>query len=151
MADPLSIASGIAGLITLADIVIERTYKYIRYCKNAAKDAQRLLVEVQSLLGILNSLRILELQVSKHAFESKISASQRYQCQKMLEGIIDKLADAIPQAATSKMQKLERVLKWRWTSEQSEEVLSEIERHKSAFNLAVSMESLEAILQLQDS
>lgn len=57
--DPLSIASSVAGLITLADVVISRTYNTIIKCKNASEDACRLLREVQSLLGILQSVSTL--------------------------------------------------------------------------------------------
>ena len=46
MADPLSIASGVAGLITLAEVVIDRTYKIYTSCKNAGKDARKLLRQV---------------------------------------------------------------------------------------------------------
>ena len=73
MAEPLSFASGVAGLITLADVDIERTYKTIVTCTNAGKDAQRLLQQIQSLLGILKSLHTLELQVNDNAvFRTKI-------------------------------------------------------------------------------
>jgi hypothetical protein len=36
--DPLSIASGVAGLIMLAEVVISRTYNTIIKCKNASED-----------------------------------------------------------------------------------------------------------------
>jgi Cdc6-like AAA superfamily ATPase len=145
--DPLSITAGIAGLITLADIIIERTYNYIRYCKDAATDALRLLTEVQGLLGVLRSLQILELQVSKNALQTVIPASQQYECKTLLQEILDKLADAIPQAAARRIHMYQRVLKWKWTAESIETCLVRIGRHKQAFNLAVSMQSLEAVFQ----
>lgn len=147
MADPLSIASGIAGLITLADIIIERTYRYIKSSRNAAKDAQRLLLEIQSFSGILHSLRVLELQVGEHGLNTKIDPFQRHECHKLLETIRDKLGEA-PQLAKTKLEKIERTFKWHWTAEEIRELFLQIDRHKTAFNLVTSMESLEAVLKV---
>lgn len=148
MADPLSIASGIAGLITLADIIIERTYRYIKSSRNAAKDAQRLLLEIQSFSGILHSLRVLELQVGEHTLNTKIDPFQRHECHKLLEAIRDKLGEA-PRLAKTRLEKIERTLKWHWTAEEAKELFSQIHRHKTNFNLVTSMESLEAVLKLR--
>ncbi|CAK1363464.1 unnamed protein product [Cercospora beticola] len=148
MADPLSIASGIAGLITLADIIIERTYRYIKNSKNATKDAQRLLLEIQSFSGVLHSLRVLELQVGEHALQTKIDPFQRHQCHELLEEIRDKLSEA-PLFAKTKTQKIERTLKWHWTADQAKDLFSQIDRHRASFNLVTSMESLETVLKLR--
>ena len=68
--DPLSIASGVAGLVTLADVVISRLYNTIIACKNASKDARKLLQEVQSLLGVVQSVAILEKKLTTAAFQT---------------------------------------------------------------------------------
>lgn len=146
MADPLSIASGIAGLVTLAELVIERTYTTIKICKNAGKDASRLLIEVQALMGVLKGLTVLEIQVERSVFEAKIVPARQYQCQKMLEELRDKLDHGNPCHTTSKVRKLERVLKWPMTASEVEDKVNEIERFKTEFNLAVSMETLKAVL-----
>lgn len=146
MAEALGVASGVAGLITLADVVIGRLYGYIKHWKNEAKDAQRILVEIQSLMGILQGLRILELRVSKSALEVKTPAILRYQCGVTLEKIKDNLAET-PQTATLHVQKLAREVTRHRRIEEIEDLLKDIERHKSAFNFAASMESLEAMLQ----
>jgi hypothetical protein len=57
--DPLSVASGVAGLVTLAEVVISRTYNTIITCKHASEDSRKLLREVQALAGILQSLAAL--------------------------------------------------------------------------------------------
>ena len=147
MADPLSIASGVAGLITLADVVIERTYKTILTCKNAGKDAQRLLREVQSLLGILKSLHTLELQVNNNTvFRTRIPPDQLHHCQTMLEKLRDKLQCGNTNTAASKMEKAWRTLMWPLTSSETDTILAQIERYKSTFDLTVSMDTLEAML-----
>ncbi|KAK7698591.1 hypothetical protein SLS64_012330 [Diaporthe eres] len=56
MADPLSIAASIAGVISLADIVFIRTRKYLSSAKNADKEVKELSQEVLLLSGALHSL-----------------------------------------------------------------------------------------------
>ena len=146
MADPLSIAAGIAGLITLADIVIERTYKTIVAFKTSSKDAQRLILEVQSLAGILKGLQALEVQVSSAALQAKIPSDLRYECQRMLERLIQKLQDADPNSAKSRVRRMEKIVKWPFHSDEFRSTLLEIERFKTAFNLATSIQTLEEVL-----
>ncbi|APA15679.1 hypothetical protein sscle_15g104490 [Sclerotinia sclerotiorum 1980 UF-70] len=56
MAEAFDVASGIAGLISLADAVVRRGYKYMRDVKDAEKYVQSLIDEVNSLSGVLHSL-----------------------------------------------------------------------------------------------
>jgi hypothetical protein len=58
MADQLSISASIAGLMTIADIVIRNGYKYVIAAKNADKAVASLIREVNSLSGTLHSLEI---------------------------------------------------------------------------------------------
>jgi len=51
--DAISIAASIAGLITLADIIVVRGYKYIKDVKNAEISVATLIDEVNKLSGIL--------------------------------------------------------------------------------------------------
>ena len=56
MSDPLSIASGIAGLVTHADAVFSNVYQYAKAVKNAEKEIKELVATIQSLSGLLHSL-----------------------------------------------------------------------------------------------
>jgi hypothetical protein len=57
MADPLSVSASVAGLITIADIVVRNGYKYIRLFKDADKSVGSLVLAVNLLSGTLHSLR----------------------------------------------------------------------------------------------
>ena len=94
--DPLSIASGVAGLVTLADVVISRTYNTIIACKHASEDSRKLLREVQALAGILQSLSSLERKLGAAALQSHIPAAQILSCQQTLQNIRDKLKKSDP-------------------------------------------------------
>lgn len=143
----LDVAAGVAGLITLADVVINRTYKTIKLCKNAGEDSQRLLEEVQSLLGILNGLRCLADEVSKGALKSYIPADEVLNCQRTLTKVRDKLVKANPDTSgISTAQKWKRTLIWPISSEETTNILSELERYKNTFDLSISIDILENIL-----
>lgn len=59
MADPLSIASGIAGVLALAGQVVSTCYQYGCAVKEAPQEIQRLLDELMSLSGVLNAVKAL--------------------------------------------------------------------------------------------
>lgn len=57
--EALGVASSIAGLISLADVIAFKISKYYTLVKSAQSDIRQLLLEVQSLYGVLNSLKLL--------------------------------------------------------------------------------------------
>lgn len=145
--DPLSIASGVAGLITLADVVISRTYNTIIACKHASEDSGKLLREVQALMGVLQSLSSLESKLGTAALQSHIPAAQVLSCQQTLQNIRDKLEKSDPKEnGISMFQKAKRTLKWPLSASDTDKFLAEMERHKSTFDLALSVDALDAIL-----
>jgi hypothetical protein len=150
--DPLSIASGVAGLITLAEVVISRTYNTIIACKHASEDSRKLLREVQALVGILQSLSSLESKLGTAALQSHIPAAQVLSCQQTLQNIRDKLEKSDPKEnGISIFQKAKRTLKWPLSASDTDKFLAEMERHKSTFDLALSVDALDAILASQQA
>jgi hypothetical protein len=57
--EALGVASSIAGLISLADVLAFKISKYYSLVKGAHSDIRDLLMEIQSLYGVLNSLKLL--------------------------------------------------------------------------------------------
>ena len=53
MADPLSIASGVAGLVTLAAQVTKLTYNYVSDMRNASRKQKEYLSEISALTSVL--------------------------------------------------------------------------------------------------
>ena len=56
MFDGLSFAASIAGLASLADIVVTKGYKYIRSVKDCEAEVRKLIVEADVLCGVLTRL-----------------------------------------------------------------------------------------------
>lgn len=150
--DPVSAASAVAGLITLADIVISRTYNAIIACKHASENSRKLLREVQALSGILQSLRTLEDKLGAESLQAKISEPQILACQRSLQSMRDKLEQVDPAAeGISRIQKTMRTLRWPISSSDTNDFLAEMERHKATFDLALSVDALDAILASQQT
>ena len=57
--EALGVASSIAGLVTLAEVVVVKVSRYCMRVKDARSDVKELLSEIQSLYGVLNSLKVL--------------------------------------------------------------------------------------------
>ena len=150
--DPLSVASGVAGLVTLADVVISRTYNTIIACKHASEDSRKLLREVQALAGILQGLSSLESKVGATALQSHIPAAQILSCQQTLQHIREKLEKSDPKEdGISLFQRAKRTLKWPLSASDTEKYMSEMERHKATFDLALSVDTLDTILFSQQA
>src|SRR5438034_3311712 len=56
MFDGLSFAASIAGLSSLADLVVAKGYKYIRSVKDCEEEVRKLIVEADVLCGVLTRL-----------------------------------------------------------------------------------------------
>ena len=149
--EPLSIASGVAGLITLADVVLSRTYDTIIACKNASRDAKRLLQEVQTLSGILRGVDSLETKLGTPCLRSHVTAAHVLACQQTLQKLRDKLLKSDPQdRGLSKAKRILRIATWPFSKSEMEAVFHELERHKSTFNLAIAVDALDNILNVSE-
>ena len=64
MADPLSIASGVAGLLSLATKIIASGMEYTSSAKNCSAEVQQVIREVSSLAVVLGQLSVLATRCS---------------------------------------------------------------------------------------
>lgn len=138
--DPLSISASVAGLITLADVVIDRTYKTIITCKNAGPDAQRLLEETTALIGTLKALDNLG-QNDSHHLESQLPSAQVTGCRDILLKVREKLDKTNPNGQNT-LVKIKRTLLWPITKAETDKILESMERYKATFSLCLSVDLL---------
>ncbi|KAI8188517.1 hypothetical protein K4K51_006680 [Colletotrichum sp. SAR 10_75] len=143
MADPLSIAASIAGLVGLADIVFARLVKFGRSVKNAEKEIQVLSREINILGGALNSLDRLAQVLKDDAFDGNLRIQNIDDCRETLKEINRKLEKL---EATSSLTK--QKLMWPFTKDRVKEWLDELSQHKENINLALSANSLDAMLRI---
>ena len=72
--DGLTVASSIAGLVSLADTVVRRLVKYVQGPRDAKEDISVLLVGISNVLGILRTLELLAQQYGNE----EVSYTQTY-------------------------------------------------------------------------
>lgn len=87
MTDPLSISASIAGLISIADIVTRRSFKYVKGVKNAKKEVEKLIAEVMHLFGVLNQLKLVACRFEDEQFEPTMQIHHIQSCYDLLEKI----------------------------------------------------------------
>jgi hypothetical protein len=143
MSDHLSVAASIAGLITIADIVVRRGYCYLHDLKDVEKDAKKLIDEVNLLSGILHSLKNVAEYLESDDYEFDPATQIHYvnACQKSLLRIQEQLDGADP-TSTSGVKKLKKKLKWPFEKHKTEELLADIEKHKATMTLAMSADHM---------
>jgi len=59
MADPFSIASGLVGILSLAEVVCRHGLEFWRECRDFPKELKALVLEIHSLKGVLEALQLL--------------------------------------------------------------------------------------------
>ncbi len=147
MSAGLDIAAGIAGLITLSDIVITRTYKTIKACKNASKESRALLKHIQALLGVLRGVQSLADEAASGSLESCIPAEEVLDCKATLEALRDHLVAADPSdARVSTLTKWKRTVQWPISADETQEVLADLDRYMTIFDVSLSVEILNNVL-----
>jgi hypothetical protein len=91
MVDPLAIAGSITGLVSIADTVFTRTYRYVRLVKNAEKDIPELASGIRSLSGLLHGLALVLSELQKETSETNFQLHHIYSCRVTLTKIQKKL------------------------------------------------------------
>ncbi|KAK8099893.1 hypothetical protein PG999_010267 [Apiospora kogelbergensis] len=141
MADPLSIASGVAGLVALADIVFVRLMKYAKSVKHAEKEIRKLAIEVNFLDGTLNSLSRLADALQNGTFDGRFRIYHIQACNDTLQEILAALNKYESSVAL-------RNAMWPFTTRRIEELIQDLSRHKDTITFALSADSMEGMLQL---
>lgn len=145
MADPLSMAASIAGLISLADTLFRQTYKFGRTATGAKKEIQALATEINSFSGILRNLEALadELEAEGQAFEPAFQVDHLIECRKIFENIERKVTKAIDSFNNrSRWEGVSRQLKWPFSASDTRDLLQQLSRCKDSITLATSADTM---------
>lgn len=147
MADPLSIAAGVAGLISIAASISTAAYRYIREAKDADAFAEQLAEESLSLSGILHQLAIYVSVLQDGEGEKSAILPQIQACKQTLIKIdnrFTKLRRAHDKR--SRLGSLQAKLAWPLTKSETTESIESLARHKQTLLLALSAKSLDALV-----
>ncbi|RSM07404.1 hypothetical protein CEP52_005228 [Fusarium oligoseptatum] len=150
MADPLSMAASIAGLISLADTLFRHTYKFGRTATGAKKEIQDLAAEINSFSGLLRNLEALadELEAEGQAFEPTLKVDHLIECRKIFENIERKVTKALDSFNNrSRWEGVSRSLKWPFSASDTRELLQQLSRCKGSITLATSADTMRSLQQ----
>jgi hypothetical protein len=133
MADPLSISASIVTLLQLTGTVV----KYINDVGDASKDCARILVEISSVYGLLFSLKDLADRA-----DSQDSGLATLRALAVPEGPLAQLRSDLEQLATrlrpaAGFRRAGKALAWPFTKGEIRDALSNVERQKTLFILAL--------------
>lgn len=146
MADPLSLAASLAGLVSLSDTVFRHVYKYVRAAKEAEADIEKVAQELQSFTGILRSVQALaqSLEEEGDSYDPAIRVHHVYYCEQTLNKIHDRMKRALQKLQKGKAREgIFEQLKWPFSKCETREVLEELERHKTNMSLGVGTDSMQ--------
>ncbi|KAM0553082.1 hypothetical protein ACHAPJ_007630 [Fusarium lateritium] len=144
MADPLSLAASIAGLISLADIAFKHAYKFVRAAKDAKDDILSLTDEINNLASVLRVLEALasDLEAEGDQFDPTLRNHYLNHCFKTLTRIETRLKKAAESFTRSKLESICRQLKWPFSSSETKDLLAELSRHKETINVALAADTM---------
>jgi NACHT domain len=149
MGDPFPLATSISGLVSIADTVFIRTYRYVKLVKKAEKDIAELATGIRSLSGLLHGLSLVLSELEEERSETNFRLHHINSCRATLTKIQTRLDNYDPDTvAESKSDKLARSLKWPFSAPETKELIADVGRHMSTINVALSADSLSAILQV---
>ena len=136
MADVLGVAASVAGLMTIADSIVRKGFKFIKDVKEAEKSVERLVEEVNNLSGVLHSLNnvVERLEEDGGTVDPLTRIHYIESCYKTLKKIQDHFDEAVPTTPLSRGEKL----KWPLKKGHTKDLLEEIGRHKVNMSLAMS-------------
>src|SRR5688572_13199367 len=145
MADPLSIAASIAGIISLTDTVFRYTFRYTRTVSGAKDEINRLSEEINSFSAVLRSLHALacDFQAQGQEFDCALRVDHLSQCQNTFEKVRKRLKKACGDLeGSSKLKVVARQLKWPFSASETKELLADVSRHKNTISLATSADTM---------
>lgn len=151
MGDPLSVASGIAGLIALTDIIFTKSLqarKSWKIAKNSENEIQSLLNQVSILGGTLKRVHMLAQAFEDDEDDHSLNPDLIAECHRTLQTIRLKLKAAEWDVTDpSKLKRMRGKFKWPFSTEEINEHLAALTRHQSSLQLALSADSLEGLLR----
>ncbi|KAI9705242.1 MAG: hypothetical protein M1820_005240 [Bogoriella megaspora] len=148
MTEILSVTASIAGILSLADLVVENLIRYARQVKSARKDISALLQEAASLSGVLKALSLLAKQLENdRQVDSAVQTHHITSCATVLLRLQDLLNAKDADSAKNPLVAAKRMLLWPLSKSEADNICKELERHKSTLSLALGADSFTALVK----
>ncbi|ETS81450.1 hypothetical protein PFICI_06452 [Pestalotiopsis fici W106-1] len=144
MADPLSIAASIAGLLSLADSAFRGVFRYTQDASNAQKDIKALCTELQSVAVVLHGVKLLTETLEQDATRSSpLRLEHVHSCRAVLNEILGRIVRFDPTPGDNKSIKhAMQALKWPFGKSRTMEMVNELSRQKETLQLALQASTM---------
>lgn len=142
--DPLSVSASVAGLITLAELIVSRGYEFLKGVKNAKAEITKLLVEITALFGVLQSLRLVALRFEGQQFNTILQLDYLQSCQKLVDRIHVHLKAALPEDSDGRWRAAGKSLRWPLSDKETKALIADVGKHKATLSLALNADGLYA-------
>lgn len=139
MADPLSIAASVAGLVTLTAQVSISIITYSKAVKDETKSVQEITQELSLMRSVLEQLEnLLKGQpMKKSSFDqSSVLATAIFTCRDNIQTISMKL----PKSTQNGMSRAMEKFKWPFTEKETQKRLEVLRRCTSTFQFSLTVE-----------
>jgi Trp operon repressor len=147
MADPLSIAAGIAGLVTLAEEVFQLVCRFGRLVRDAQNDIKRLSIEIRGLSVLLYELVLLAKSFEDDGLNTFFRLHHVNSCRQTVQDVKSRLDKALSGTRDQGWQATVTRLKWPYTSKEIKRLLEEISTYKETMGLALTADTMKAMLK----
>lgn len=151
MAEALGLASSIVALVQLSASVYSATSKFYREAKEAKSKIGALATQTRNLSGILQSLSLL---ATSPLFDDAVVSVPDFRdtyiesCHTTLYKIKRKLEKAeLDFESGSHRKRITRSLKWPFASQETKDLIDELDHHRDVLQLALSADTMSHLLQ----
>jgi hypothetical protein len=147
MADPLSVAGSVAGLLSLGDAVFRLVHRYARTVKNAQKEVNDLKRELEALTGVVHNLRIVARELEQDPLHTTtVRLDHVNVCFGLLHKMKKNLSD-LESDSNSKLKTAFRKLTWPYKSLETRELIGEIRTCRDTLAIALDADSMYTLLR----
>ncbi|PNP79347.1 hypothetical protein FNYG_07423 [Fusarium nygamai] len=151
-------SASILGLVSSADLVYQASSKYVKGFKGVREEVQNPFREIRHLSVVLHNLSLLafDLEASQTPYDrsdsrqiSDLRPHPLHDYQQLLMKLEKSLFDKASQiGSASRLERLHGRLKWPFSSDETKELIQDVQRHKQTIDLALGAESLSKLLIL---
>jgi hypothetical protein len=150
MAEPLSIASGVAGIITLSSAVVAAGYKYLSSVRSAPEDLKKLIQEIAALNTLISQLvaHSLTLDGPHKAIDAVADQDLIQSCQQTLNSVQEYLRESNP-GSGSRGKNAIKVLWWPLKRDDIVKGRDHIRRLCSTLTTALTLDNASALARIE--
>ena len=142
MADPLSIASGIVGLLAVAGTTLTKGYCILRSLQGSKSDVERLLIDLSQLTGVLVAMEAREKEINKkvHVEQPEADSISRLLDSSIpgCRNMMNKISDIMQKLEKSRRAVL--AIKWQFLEPDIRKSIQDIEHYKTVFTLCIGID-----------